>query len=354
MNVKEILKDLVKFNTIQDKENSKIIDYIENCLKEIGFITKYKTKCLVMQINNECNLGFLGHTDTVQAGNDWSINPFNMKVEDGKIYGLGTCDMKSGIAAIIKAVSEIDWKKQKYGMKLYFTYDEEINFEGIKELIKVEKNFPKNMIIGEPTDNLVMNASKGLLELKLIFSGISAHSSMPDKGENAIEKCMECLMELKDFYNSLKCKLNKSFEIPYTTMNIGKIYGGKSINIVPNSCEILIDFRTIDVLHTKLILDKIDKLMKKYNGKYEVINNIQPFMNEKENLCPTDFITEASFLNVENRYILGAGPINAHKKDEYISEKSLDKLVEQYKEYILKNCGELFLGTPSKKSLIKI
>ena len=123
-------------------------------------------------------------------------------------------------------------------------------------------------------------------------------------------------------------KLNKSFEIPYTTMNIGKIYGGKSINIVPNSCEILIDFRTIDVLHTKLILDKIDKLMKKYNGKYEVINNIQPFMNEKENLCPTDFITEASFLNVENRYILGADPINAHKKDEYISEKSLDKLVE--------------------------
>lgn len=145
MNVKEILKDLVKFNTIQDKENTKIIDYIENYLKQIGFSTKYKTKCLVMQIKNECNLGFLGHTDTVQAGNDWSIDPFNMKEEEGKLYGLGTCDMKSGIAAIIKAVSEIDWKKQKYGIKLYFTYDEEINFSGIKELIKIEKSFPKKM-----------------------------------------------------------------------------------------------------------------------------------------------------------------------------------------------------------------
>lgn len=337
MNVKEILKDLVKFNTIQDKENTKIIDYIENYLKQIGFSTKYKTKCLVMQIKNECNLGFLGHTDTVQAGNDWSIDPFNMKEEEGKLYGLGTCDMKSGIAAIIKAVSEIDWKKQKYGIKLYFTYDEEINFSGIKELIKIEKSFPKNMIIGEPTNNVIMNASKGLLELKLIFNGISAHSSMPDKGVNAIEKCMECLIELKDFYNSLKKDLNRAFKIPYTTMNIGKIYGGKSINIVPNSCEVLIDFRTMDVLHTELILDKIDKLMKKYNGKYEIINSIQPFMNEKEKLCPTDFITEASFLKAENKYILGAGPINAHEKDEFINVESLNKLVDQYKEYILKN-----------------
>lgn len=60
-------------------------------------------------------------------------------------------------------------------------------------------------------------------------------------------------------------------------------------------------------------------------------------MNEKEKLCPTDFITEASFLKAENKYILGAGPINAHEKDEFINVESLNKLVDQYKEYILKN-----------------
>lgn len=233
---------------------------------------------------------------------------------------------------------ETNWEKMKYGMKLYFTYDEEINFSGIKEIIENKEKFPEVMFIGEPSNNKTMNGSKGLLELKLTFGGISAHSSMPSKGKNAIESAIEFLNELKSFYNELKNDVNRDFEIGYTTMNIGKIEGGKSINIVPNNCNVYIDFRPIKEEHTKLIINKVNELLRKYEGTYEIINNIKPFLNQNERICPTNFITEASFIDCENRYILGVGPINAHKANEYITVNSLEKLVEQYKSEIFKYC----------------
>ena len=126
MTAKKILKELISYNTINDKENEKIINYIEKYLKEYGFKTEYKSKCLVMSNSNDCSIGFLGHTDTVSYSDDWSSNPFELKELNGKLYGLGTSDMKGSIAAILKAVTKINFDKK--GIKLFFTYDEEIGF----------------------------------------------------------------------------------------------------------------------------------------------------------------------------------------------------------------------------------
>ena len=147
MNSKEILKELISFNTIEDKENKKIINYIEQYLKKIGFITEYKSKCLIMSTKENCNIGFLGHTDTVSFSNDWSLNPFELKEINGRLYGLGTSDMKGSIATILSAMPKIDFTNRKTGIKLFFTYDEEIGFSGINELVNKEIVFPKYMIL---------------------------------------------------------------------------------------------------------------------------------------------------------------------------------------------------------------
>lgn len=338
MKVEEILRKLVSFNTIKDKDNCKIINYIEKILKEKGFVTEYKTKGLIMSIKNRQTVGFLGHTDTVSYGDNWKTNPFKLTKENNKIFGLGVCDMKGGIAGFLKAVCDIDWKKMKKGVKLYFTYDEEINFSGIKEFIEIKQEFPKIMIIAEPTNNVIMNGSKGLLELKISFIGKASHASMPTSGKNAIEQCLNFLNELINFYNN-NLKIEKyPFEIPYTTMNIGKINGGTSINIVPKNCEVYIDFRICNDNHINIILNEIEKILKKYDANLEILNNIKCFTNTNEKIVSTNFITEASFINCNKKYILGVGPINPHTTNEYITEDSLEKLVEQYKEIIYKNC----------------
>lgn len=338
MQVKEILRNLIKFDTYKDNENQKIINYIQEILEEKGFKVDYKSKFLIMSINKKCKLGFLGHTDTVQSVNDWIYNPLELTEIDNKLYGLGTCDMKGGISAILKAVLDIDWNKLNYGIKLFFTYDEEIGFGGIKEINKLNIEIPENMIIGEPTNNEVMNGSKGLLELKIEFDGKSAHSSNPEKGINAIEKCIKFLNELKEFYNNLKLETDNRFEIPYTTMNIGKIDGGMSINIVPNNCTTYIDFRVINIKQKIKIFEEINRLKNKYQFEYKIINDINPFITKSKNNKTTNFITEASFIQSKNRYILGTGPINPHEANEYITKESLDKLVNQYKQIINELC----------------
>ena len=142
MNDYKILKDLVKFNTVCDQENEKIINYIENYLKKLGFKTEYKTKVLVMSIGKKPKLGFLGHTDTVEYINTWE-KPFDVVEKDGYLYGLGICDMKGGISAMMQALSQIDFNELKYGFKFYLTYDEEIAFSEIYELLNKKEVYPR-------------------------------------------------------------------------------------------------------------------------------------------------------------------------------------------------------------------
>lgn len=106
----KVLKDLIEFNTIKDKENKEIINYIENYLKKYGFKTEYKTKDLIMSIGENYKLGFLGHTDTVEYIEEFK-NPFELKFKENYLYGLGVCDMKGGIAAMLDAIAQIDFKK---------------------------------------------------------------------------------------------------------------------------------------------------------------------------------------------------------------------------------------------------
>ena len=144
----KILKDLVKINTIKDKGNNEIIDYLESYLLDMGFKTEYKNKALIMTIGENPKVGFLGHTDTVDFVKDkWIVAPFELTIEDGKIYGLGVCDMKGGIAAMLDAVSELKEENKDLNLKLCFTYAEETTFDGMKDVLKQEKNFPINLIL---------------------------------------------------------------------------------------------------------------------------------------------------------------------------------------------------------------
>lgn len=104
----KLLKQLVKFNTIKDRDNKKIINFIENYLLGLGFKTEYKEKSLIMSYGENPSVGFLGHTDTVEYIEGWNTNPFELAEKGGKLFGLGACDMKGGIAAILDAVSSIN------------------------------------------------------------------------------------------------------------------------------------------------------------------------------------------------------------------------------------------------------
>lgn len=352
MKREEILEKLVSFNNIDDLENIEIMDFAGNYLKELGFKIEYiynkvkDKKCLVAKFGKP-NLLFIGHTDTVNC-NDWDYNPFKLTKDGDKLHGLGTCDMKGGIAAFISAVSEIDLNTLNKGIEIILTFGEETTFEGIELVDKFQDDWPENVIVGEPTSLIPIIATKGCMEYKAIFTGVSVHSSRLVKGKNAIIASLPFINDLLEFSEELKNTTNILFETPYATMNIGKINGGKGINVVPDICEVCFDFRTVKKNQNDMISKKMNKLAKKYSITIEELTNVLPVENNSDVSIFEDitgnkrqainYATEACFINKKNVIILGVGPNNEHMKNEYITTYSYNKTIEVYKKLISYYC----------------
>lgn len=346
MNIIEILKKLVSFNTIADKENILIMNYIKNYLEKYNFnceLVGNEKKLLIARTKNKPIIGFVGHTDTVNYSSTFGSNPFELKEENGNLYGLGVCDMKGGIAAILKAISEIDFSKYSNGMMIVLTYDEEIAFTGIKKFLELNYEYPEYLIVGEPTNNVPMNGSKGAIEYIFDFNGKKAHSSMITQSSN-IEcvKFLNELLKLNSYFQRRKCD---EYKFKYSTMNYGIINGGERANIVSSHTRATCDFRiTKSIEEYNYVKKYVDKLSLKYDMKKTIGMDFLPFYNDSDFVTLCEEITgnkrgkffglsEASTLK-GNRIILGPGPITAHEDKEHISVKMLEKTFRVYKDII--------------------
>ncbi len=350
MEIEKILKELIEINTVDDLENKKIIDYLEKYLKDLGFKTEYKSKCLVMSIGTNPTLSFVGHTDVVKASDDWDYNPFKLTIEKDRYIGRGTSDMKGGIAAFLYALKQTDLKSLKRGIRLCFTYDEETGFAGIKELLEKQIDFGEYTIVGEPTDNIPCIGSKGLLEYELIFRGTSVHSSKPIPGESSNENAVLFLNEVLKLDKKFKKEQWDIFDVPYNTINIGTIQGGTTIGTTSDYTKVLLGFRITkkkeDISYIKKYIEKLTKKYPKVEAK--ILNEINPFYNDdkiiedyekiaKKMRKPFFGVSEASFLS-NNCLVIGPGPVTAHEKNEYVLKKSINESVDIYKKIIERIC----------------
>lgn len=350
MKIEDILKELIKFNTVNDKENEKIINYLEDYLKRLGFKTEYKSKCLVMSIGSSPILSFVGHTDVVPEGDNWNYPPFDLTIEKDKLIGRGVADMKGGISAFLYTLSNINLNELKKGIRVCFTYDEEIGFNGIKELINNNIDFCKYSIVGEPTDNYPCIGSKGLLEYELMFKGTKVHSSTPIPNESSNENSILFLNDVLKLNNKFKKETCNLFDVPYNTINIGTINGGSDICTTSAYTKVLLGFRiTKNSKDINYIKKYIDNLVNKYSKvEYKILNEINPFYNDDEIINyyekisnkkrkPFFGVSEASFIN-NTSLILGPGPITAHQVNEYILKSSLYETAKIYEQIIRKLC----------------
>lgn len=203
---------------------------------------------------------FSGHLDTVPAGDNWERKVLAADIDDGKIWGLGTTDMKAGVAAMLVAMRAVKRSGATLKGNLLFagTAGEEVESMGARELVREQKLDDVGfMVIGEPTANRVITAEKGVLWLELQAKGQTAHGSMPHLGVNAIAHMSRLLEALQ------------AEDIPYEahpllgdfTMNIATIEGGVKTNVVPDACRVTIDTRTVIGQDHQQILDTVRQLI---------------------------------------------------------------------------------------------
>jgi succinyl-diaminopimelate desuccinylase len=368
MDVVSLTRDLLSFNNINPPgDEEAIARFAGKILADNSFLTEYYLFSEGrLHLVAERGLSALrppivlsGHFDTVPLGNKkWSIDPFEGKVSDGKIYGRGSSDMKGGVAAMILAsILAFEESPPEGGVRLIFSAAEELGCIGIQQLAKVLKNPGRAsaIIVGEPTSNHPYIGHKGALYLNAVTSGVTAHSSMPHLGDNAIYKAAASILKARDFiFNTEKDPL-----LGYPTLNVGRMSGGMNINSVPDHAEFSIDIRSTSKVDHGEILSKLSMELGQETHLETLVNmgsvfteENNPFVQLAYNVCSVDrsdkslpkalpYLTDGSVL--QRLYggaptiILGPGqPEIAHQTDEFCKISKLEESVTIYYEIITK------------------
>jgi acetylornithine deacetylase len=189
------------------------------------------------------------HQDTVPV-DGMSVEPFAARIENGRLYGRGACDVKAGMAAMLAAFARVVREKPAGAARLVLacTVDEESTFLGVQQLVRDDLRGtcqgPIEAVVAEPTGLNIVNEHKGVVRWSLSTSGRSCHSSTPEQGVNAIYR-MGALLPLVDRFATDLARGRTHPRLGAATLSVGRIEGGASVNSVPDHCRVEIDRRLL-------------------------------------------------------------------------------------------------------------
>jgi succinyl-diaminopimelate desuccinylase len=306
-------------------------------------------------------LVFTGHVDVVPLGEKpWTKKPFGGEVCDGKLFGRGSSDMKAGVAAFVSATILQAEKNQplRRGITLVITSGEETGCEGAFHLAKMRVlGAAELLIVAEPTSNLPVIAHKGSVRLRITAKGKTAHSSMPEIGDNAIYKIADWIrrIEAHQFTIEPHPLLGK------TTASVTTVSGGQNINSVPDLAAFTVDFRTLPShKHTELISDiqslcgdeATIEVLTDFKGFATApgdpsIQTIMDILETRSGNRPeatgAPYFTDASALvpgfNDVATVVIGPGEAaQCHQTDEYCYVQNIENAFEIYSSLIFRTC----------------
>lgn len=368
----DILERLVAFPSVcTAKDYLAITDYIEAFLTERGFRCYRHTAAEGGKAGLFATVGPTGaggvllsaHLDVVPvAGQDWNSDPFAMTRRGGRVYGRGTADMKGFAAASLRAADKAaklaGAAQLAAPLKLAFSYDEELGCLGINDMIPHLEDsigLPDYCLVGEPTSMQLAVGHKGKVSYRVVCQGNSGHSASAPNYLNALHLAADFVGILRDTQADIAANgaRDDAYEIPYTTVHVGVLSGGTTLNMVPNSAALEFEIRHLagdspeDILNrirTKAaaIVRALQPAHPQASIRIEEMNaypgldipsssKAAAFFAALGGLAPAvkvDFGTEAGFFHAAlgiPTIVCGPGNIDqAHKPDEFIDVAQLD------------------------------
>ena len=304
-------------------------------------------------------LAFLGHIDVVPSGpeSDWTSPPFEPTVRDGRLYGRGAADMKSGVAAMVVALEQFvaAHPDHRGTVALLLTSDEEgpVNLDGVRRVAQHFRETGQRIdwcVVGEPSSkgklgDLIRVGRRGSLSFRLTVHGVQGHVAYPELAKNPIHAVAPALAELAatrwDDGNA---------DFPPTTFQFSNIHGGTgALNVIPGSLAVDANFRFGTASSAASLRERTESVLKKHDLDYAIEWNLsgEPFHSPEgvrlrmvvidacREVCGIEPEPSTGGGTSDGRFIapLGAevvevGPVNAtiHKIDEYIAVAALESL----------------------------
>ena len=354
-----------------DQTNETLIHWLSNIFSELGFDisiqkvpdTRHKFNMLAKIGSGEGGLLLSGHSDTVPYDEGkWQSDPFTVTEKDGKLHGLGTCDMKGFFAFILNALQDIPLHKLEKPLYILATADEETSMAGARFFVEQQLIKPDVAIIGEPTELKPIYKHKGHMAHSINIEGKAGHSSDPVKGVNALEIMHQAIGSLLSLQQSLSQNYqDKDFTVPETTLNLGHIHGGDGENRICGHCQLNFDVRPVPQLDDETVFEQIEQALTPIKAKYpsritrSLMYPTAPSFackNETQiielaekltgfNAATANYSTEAPFINALgcDTLVLGPGSIEqAHQPNEFIDLSYVEPTTQLLRNLIKQVC----------------
>ncbi|HEY9548733.1 MAG TPA: acetylornithine deacetylase [Kiloniellaceae bacterium] len=359
---REMIERLVGFDTTSARSNLALIDFAQDYLERHGARCRRTANAEGSKANLFASLGpdspggvvLSGHSDVVPVeGQPWGSDPFRVAERDGRLYGRGTADMKSFLAAALALVPEFQAQPLRRPLHIAFSYDEEVGCTGVGSMVRdVAENLPAPalVIVGEPTGMRIVNGHKGCYLFETRLKGQAAHSSQPHRGGNAILAAGRLIAFLAEMavQKRVEAPGGSPFDPPYTTFNLGQIEGGKAINIVAQDCSFTWEFRPLPGEDTEAIVaafetharEEVLPALREFAPAASIetarLATVPPLAPERDGAAESlvrrlsgvndsgvvSFATEGGIFQAAglSTVVFGPGSIDqAHKPDEFIS-----------------------------------
>ncbi len=383
MTLLERIQALVACNSISsvlpgvDQGNIAVIDLLAEWLADLGFAIEImpltpagatgprKANLIATLGSGPGGLVLSGHTDTVPCDDRlWQQDPFLLTERQGRLYGLGTSDMKSFFALAIEAARDFVDRPLAQPLIILATADEESTMAGVKALVQAGRPTGRYALIGEPTGMKPIRMHKGILIEKLVIEGQSGHSSNPALGRNAMVSMHRVLGELLTFQTELKERYRDPlFAVDYPTLNLGSIHGGDNFNRICGHCELSFEIRPLPGMTAEELQQQLDRRLL-HLGQPEGTrisiqhHSVPAFASDSHSdLVATcerltghapesvAFTTEAGYLKRLGMdvLVLGPGDIDqAHQPDEFLA---LDRITPSV-DFLRRLIGHYCLAKP--------
>ena len=257
--MRDILDRLLAFDTVSSKPNIALMEYVKSLLEGAGLAVTLVPdpsggKANLFASTGPAGVGGImlsGHTDVVPVeGQLWTKPPFALTETDGRYYGRGAADMKGFVACAIEAMLEAARRPLKVPLHLALSYDEEIGCMGVRSLIDLLAAAPvkpRFCIVGEPTGMQVASGHKGKVALRATCMGREGHSALAPLALNALHLGADFLSAMRRLQAEVAATGLKDgdYDVPYTTLHVGKMSGGVQVNIVPNLAVLDFEIRSL-------------------------------------------------------------------------------------------------------------
>jgi succinyl-diaminopimelate desuccinylase len=367
--VLELTRELVRTETINPPgDESRAAELVGARLEDAGFVVWRHALAegrdsLVARLPGTSErpaLCLTAHLDTVPLGRaNWSHDPLAAEVDDGRVYGRGTSDMKGGLAALVTAAERVAaLGRGESGLELVLCAGEETGCEGARQLAaEGALGEVGAVLVAEPTSNYPCIAHKGVVWIDATTSGRSAHGSMPHLGDNAVYKLARAIGALERFdFGGPEHELLGS-----PTLSVGTVAGGVNINSVPDRAVAGVDVRVVPGLDGQEVIARLRSVLGDEvrlerrldlpavatdpgdSWVTEVFEVMEPLIGERPEPRGLAYFTDASALapayGTPPTIICGPGDaVQAHQTDESCSVELLDAAAEGFFEVARRWC----------------